>query len=96
MKYLIPTSISSVKNKIYISKNKLLRLQIKVETTKSKVLRVKLLRVKTEAAARDFLLQGVGNYMFKVKACVRYFLLNFYFSPNDSPSKTLKDVFYFI
>ena len=31
-----------------------------------------------------------------VKACVCYFLRNFYFSPNDSPSKTMKDVFYFI
>ena len=30
------------------------------------------------------------------KACVRYFLSNFYFSPNDSPSKTMKNVFYFI
>ena len=30
------------------------------------------------------------------KACVRYFLRNFHFSPNDSPSKTMKDVFYFI
>ena len=30
------------------------------------------------------------------KACVRYFLLNFYFSPSDSPSKTMKNVFYFI
>ena len=29
-------------------------------------------------------------------ACVRYFLLNFYFSPNDSPLKTMKNVFYFI
>ena len=28
--------------------------------------------------------------------CVRYFLSNFYFSPNDSPSKTMKNVFYFI
>ena len=25
-----------------------------------------------------------------VKACVGYFLSNFYFSPNDSPSKTMK------
>ena len=33
-------------------------------------------------------------YIFK--ACVRYFLLNFYFSPNDNPSKTMKNVFYFI
>ena len=31
-----------------------------------------------------------------VKACVRYFLTIFYFSPKDSPSKTMKDVFYFI
>ena len=30
------------------------------------------------------------------KACVRYFLSNFYFSPNDSPLKTTKNVFYFI
>ena len=28
-----------------------------------------------------------------VKACVRFFLTNFYFSPNDSPSKTMKDFF---
>ena len=26
------------------------------------------------------------------EACARYFLRNFYFSPNDSPSKTMKDV----
>ena len=31
----------------------------------------------------------------QLKACVRYFLTYFYFSPNDSPSKTMKDVFYF-
>ena len=30
----------------------------------------------------------------EIKACVRYFLTNFYFSPNDSTSKTMKDVFY--
>ena len=30
------------------------------------------------------------------KACVRYFLSSFYFSPNESPSKTMKNVFYFI
>ena len=30
------------------------------------------------------------------KACVCYFLTNFYFSSNDSPSKTMKDAFYFI
>ena len=32
----------------------------------------------------------------QLKACVRYFLSNFYFSPNDSPSKTTKNIFYFI
>ena len=31
-----------------------------------------------------------------LKACVCYFLLNLYFSPNDSPSKTMKNVFCFI
>ena len=30
------------------------------------------------------------------KVCVRYFWSNFYFQPNDSPSKTIKNVFYFI
>ena len=30
-----------------------------------------------------------------VKSWVSYFLRNFYFSPNDSNSKTMKDVFYF-
>ena len=34
--------------------------------------------------------------LHKLKACVRYFLKSFYFSPNDSTSKTMKDVFYFI
>ena len=34
------------------------------------------------------------NYV--LKACVLYFLSNFYFSPNDSPSKTMKNAFYFI
>ena len=32
----------------------------------------------------------------KLKACVRYFLSNFCFSSNDSPSETMKNVFYFI
>ena len=31
-----------------------------------------------------------------IKACVHYFLSNLYFSLNDSPSKTMKNVFYFI
>ena len=36
--------------------------------------------------------------MKKVKACVRYFyqILPNDFSPNDSPSKTMKNVFRFI
>ena len=33
---------------------------------------------------------------FFFKACVRYFLSNFYFLPNDSPSETMKNVSYFI
>ena len=38
-----------------------------------------------------------SRYTFGMfKACVRYFLRNFYLSPNGSPSKTMKDVFYFI
>ena len=31
-----------------------------------------------------------------LKACVRYFYQIFISSPNDSPSKTMKNVFYFI
>ena len=34
-------------------------------------------------------------YLSIFKACVYYFLSNFYFSPNDSPSKTMKNVFLF-
>ena len=34
--------------------------------------------------------------IFKFKACVHYFHHIFIFSPNDSPSKTLKNAFYFI
>ena len=32
----------------------------------------------------------------KLKACVHYFLSNFYLWLNDSPSKNMKNVFYFI
>ena len=32
----------------------------------------------------------------RIKACVCHFLSNFYFSPNDSLSKNMKNVFYFI
>ena len=34
--------------------------------------------------------------VFIVKACVRYFLSNDYFSPDDGPLKTMKNVYYFI
>ena len=33
---------------------------------------------------------------FFIKACVHYFLTNFYLSPNGSPSKTMNDIFYII
>ena len=32
----------------------------------------------------------------KLKTCVRYFLSNFYFLPNDSALKAMKSAFYFI
>ena len=41
----------------------------------------------------DFL--GSKVTLKALKACVLYFLSNFYFSPNDSPSKTTKNAFYF-
>ena len=37
---------------------------------------------------------GLTGFSREIKACVRYFLTNFYFSPNDSTSKTMQDVFY--
>ena len=39
-----------------------------------------------------------GNFQVNTafKAFVHYFLSNLYFSLNDSPSKTIKNVFYFI
>ena len=42
------------------------------------------------------LITFVYRNLSKSKACVHYLLSNFYFSPNDSPSKTLKNGFYFI
>ena len=38
----------------------------------------------------------LGKSIKKLEASVRYFLSNFYFPSNDSPSKTMKNVFYFI
>ena len=45
--------------------------------------------------------QGTTSVLFfwqfiVFKACVCYFLSKFYLSPNDSPSKNMKNVFYFI
>ena len=34
--------------------------------------------------------------LYIIKAYVRYFISNFYISPNDNPSKNMKNVFYFI
>ena len=36
------------------------------------------------------------NSFLEFKACDRYFLSSFYFWPNDSTSKTMNNVFYFI
>ena len=50
---------------------------------------------KREASAKKK--SGISeNFLFTVDFDFRYFLTNFSFSPNDSPSKTMKDVFYFI
>ena len=38
----------------------------------------------------------ISQCILCLKACVCYFLSNFYFSPNYSPSKTMQNVFYFI
>ena len=37
-----------------------------------------------------------NDIITNIKACVPYFLSNFYFSSNDSPSKTMKNAFQFI
>ena len=39
---------------------------------------------------------SLGDLGVVFKDCVCYFSTIFYFSPNYSPSKTMKDVFYFI
>ena len=39
---------------------------------------------------------GLQKRQAFIKACVRYFLSNFYFSPNEKPSKSMKNVFYFV
>ena len=37
-----------------------------------------------------------ADLLHKLKTCVCYFLSIFYFSPNNRPSKTMKNVLYFI
>ena len=39
--------------------------------------------------------KGKTGVKLSFKACVRYFLSNFHFSPNDNPSKTMENVFLF-
>ena len=49
-------------------------------------------------------ISSTGNNLFQLMVMypiilqvgVHYFSSNFYFQPNDSPSKTMKNVFYFI
>ena len=42
--------------------------------------------------------ETLGKYkkLFCIEACVCYFLSIAYFLPNDSPSKTMRNAFYFI
>ena len=49
---------------------------------------------KIHKQTKDMLLKDLSPS--KIKACICYFLLSFIFSANDSPLKTMKDVFYFI
>ena len=42
---------------------------------------------------RENLLNVIATFKWSLKLVS---VTNFYFSPNDSPSKTMKDVFYFI
>ena len=44
----------------------------------------------------NYFKQVISTKFAIFKACVCYFLSNFYFSPNDSPSTAMKNVFYFI
>ena len=44
----------------------------------------------------EFLLKKISSNYLKVQACVQYFCNKFLFSSNNSPSKTMKDAFYFI
>ena len=48
------------------------------------------------ALMTGFMLKKTWCPRLPLKACVRYFYQIFIFSPNDSPSKTMKNAFYFI
>ena len=74
-----------------------------IQTSKKNVLRRDILRILV-AVIRSFSVKKVPFifkislpiYLHVIKTYVRYFLSNFYFSLNDSSSKTVKNVFYFI
>ena len=40
--------------------------------------------------------KSYNDISFNLKVCAHYFIRNFYSSPNDRPSKTMKHVFYFM
>ena len=59
----------------------------------------KQLKEKTFMINSQNINQEIGvlvKLILEIKACVRYLLTNFCFAPNESPSKAMKDVFYFI
>ena len=57
-----------------------------------------LIQIFSNYLCYKLLLQILVNYCCDkiFKACVLYFLSNFYLSQNDSPLKTMKNIFYFI
>ena len=52
--------------------------------------------VDMQGKINKFLITTFALHLDSFKTCIRYFLSNFSFSPNNSPSKTMKNVFYFI
>ena len=53
---------------------------------------------KRRVSSTNNVAEEITNLTFSkyFKACVRYFYQVFIFSPHDSPSKTMKNAFYFI
>ena len=86
----------SVKNKLFTNfinkKDPILKEEFHANYKKYRNL-FSILMKKSKQAYYDKYFERNGN---NIKAYVCYFLSNFYFSPNDSPSKTLKNIFYFI